>query len=122
MRDGRVLGIVVIVLVVVLLAGSALSGGMMGPGMLGGSGPCGFYRPGGWMWGVGMGFGWLAMLAFWGLLIAGGVLLARALLGQPAPPAAPAPPERPLDILERRYAAGEIDQPTFERMKRELEA
>ena len=30
-------------------------------------------------------------------------------------------PETPLDVLKRRYAAGEIDRETFERIKEDIE-
>ena len=61
-------------------------------------------------------------LAFWGALIVGLILVvpwARRLPpGGTASPAA----EDPQTILRRRYAAGEIGQATYERMKHELEA
>jgi putative membrane protein len=72
------------------------------------------------MWGLGMGFGWLAMLAFWGILIAGLVLLVRWASGA-MPHGGSTAAESPRDILKRRYAAGEIDQPTYERMLKEFE-
>ena len=58
------------------------------------------------------------MLVFWGLLIAGIVVLVRALsnrnvFGQPSHDSA-------LEILRRRYAAGEITKDQFEEMKRTL--
>lgn len=53
----------------VALALSSTMGGMMGPGMMG--------RGGGWMWGVGMWLGGLAMLVFWGALIVGAILVVR---------------------------------------------
>jgi putative membrane protein len=69
-----------------------------------------------------MALGMLAMLGFWGALIVGIILLVRWAIG--LGPGAPGQPgtEDPLAILRRRYAAGEIDQATYERMKRELEA
>lgn len=84
-------------------------GGMMGgPAMMGG-------------WGFGL-MGGLGMLLFWGLVIAGIVLLVRSLSrtsGQSgAGPSGKA--EGPLDILKRRYAAGEITKEQFEQMKRDL--
>jgi putative membrane protein len=58
------------------------------------------------------------MLVFWGLLIAGIVILVRALtsrnvFAQPSHDSA-------LEILRRRYAAGEITKDQFEEMKRTL--
>ncbi len=64
---------------------------------------------------VGMG---LLMIVFWVAVIAGIVLLVRWLVGQREHKQ---PPDTPLEILKRRYARGEIDQETFQRMKQELE-
>jgi putative membrane protein len=125
--DHRGLYIALVVLVALLLIGPLMMGTMMGPGVM--MGPRGMWGPGtqgaqpnmpGWMWGLGMGFGWLAMVAFWGVLIVGLVLLVRwlsATIGHDGS----ASIETPRDILKRRYARGEIDQPTFERMLREVE-
>lgn len=79
--------------------------------------PFGPYGPGPWGWGWMVG-GWIMMLVFWGLLIAGIVVLVRALTnrnvsGQPSQDSA-------LEILRRRYAAGEITTDQFEEMKRTL--
>jgi putative membrane protein len=62
--------------------------------------------------------GWIMMLLFLGLLIAGIVVLVRALTGrsmfaQPSYDSA-------LEVLRRRYAAGEITKDQFEEMKRTL--
>jgi putative membrane protein len=78
--------------------------------------PFGPYGPGPWGWMVG---GWIMMLVFWGLLIAGIVVLVRALttrnvFGQPSH-------DNALEILRRRYAGGEITKDQFEEMKRTLE-
>jgi putative membrane protein len=91
-------------------------------------GPGGIWRPGhlgvqpgttpGWMWGLAIGVRWLTMAAFWGALVAGLVLTVRWVSGVSAQTTTP---ETPKDILKRRYARGEIDQPTFERMMREVE-
>ena len=67
-----------------------------------------------------MGFGALMMLAFWGVLIVGLVLLVRWLSGALVHGVGAAA-ETPREILKRRYARGEIDQPTFERMLRDIE-
>ena len=114
---------VLVVLLVVALGLSVLMGGMMGPGFMGwgttGQGPMG---PGmmtgrGWMWGFGMGLGGLVMLAFWGALIVGVVLVIRTLSGG----------HRgrwhgtPIDVLKRRYAAGEITREQYEQMRKDLE-
>ena len=114
--DNRGLKILVGTLVFVLLLVALLGGGMLGPGMMGG------YAPGGgWLWGAGMGIGMLAMLAVPVLVIAGTVLLILGASGQ-FPARGGQAAESPEAILRRRYAAGEIDQETFERMRRQLES
>lgn len=76
---------------------------MMGGGMGMGSGMSGF-----------MGFGWI----FWLLLIIGGLyLIVRALKGKES---ISAKQESALDILRKRYAAGEISDEEFERKKDQL--
>ena len=77
----------------------------------------------GWMmsgWGMGFGlFGWLMMLLFWILIIAGVVLVVRWFMDQGGLKGSSAE-ETALDILKRRYARGEIDREQFETMKQEL--
>ncbi len=63
---------------------------------------------------IGMG---LLVVLFWVAVIALIVLLVHWLVGRRES----GPPESPLEILKRRYARGEIDRETFERMKRDLE-
>ena len=108
---------VLVVLVLVVLLVPMLGGGMMGPGMMGAYGAPG---AGGWTWGLGMGLGWLAMLAFWGALIVGAVAFARWLGGAAASGGTPAS-ETPLEILRRRFAAGEIDREQYEQTRQALE-
>lgn len=105
------------------MMGTGWGGWMMGPGMMWGYGAsAGPTATGGWPWAIGMGFGWLAMIAFWAAVILGIVLLVRWVVGA-APQETTGPRgEEPLTILRRRYATGEIDQETYERMKRELAA
>jgi len=125
-QQNRNLFIALGVLVVFLLLGPMLVGGMMGPGFTG-PGMMGWGYPGGatsgngWLWGLGMGLGGLMMLAFWGVLIGGIVLFVRWIAGQRASGTTPSATEDPMTILRRRYAAGEIDQQTFERMRSDLE-
>ncbi len=115
--NNRGLLIVLGLAVVVILTGLLLAGGMMGPGMMWGYGvPA---HGNGWTWGLGMGLGWLAMLAFWGALIAGGVLLARWITDRPTGERRD-DREDAIAILRRRYASGEIDRATYERMKEDL--
>jgi putative membrane protein len=74
---------------------------------------------GGW---YGMIFGPLVMILVLGVVIAIAVLLVRWLIGYaPGPAAHHAPPGRSsLDILEERFARGEIDKDEFEERRRVL--
>jgi putative membrane protein len=67
-------------------------------------------------WG-GFGLGWLFMLPFWALLILGVIALIRY-LGNSGKSSNK--DKSPLDILERRYAGGEIDKKEFEEKKKDL--
>lgn len=129
MRGGtRGLLIVLGVLVVIALLGPLLGGwGMMGPGMMWGAG---WPRGAGWdgrgvigSLGLWMALGWLSMLAFWGAVVLGVVLLVRALAGggRPANGAPPRADDPALEILRRRYAAGEITREQYEQMRADLE-
>lgn len=69
---------------------------------------------GGWM--PMMGFGFLTMVLFWVLLIAGLILLAKWLVDQ----GRMGREDSALDILKKRYARGEITKQEFEDMKRDL--
>lgn len=68
---------------------------------------------GGWI----PGFGWVFMLLFWILVIVGILAIVKWLMsgsdGQQTT-------KTPLQILEERYARGEIDRDEFERKKRDL--
>ena len=64
-------------------------------------------------------FGGLMMLLFWGGLIALAVLAFRALSGPRQ--SSVAPTETPLDILKRRYAAGEISKAEYDEMRSDLQ-
>lgn len=73
-----------------------------------------------WGWGH-MIFGSMMMLLFWGVIIVGVVIVVRWLTGgssqeSRSPPAR----KRALDILEERFAQGEIDKEEFEERKRLL--
>ena len=67
--------------------------------------------------GWGMGFGWIWMILFWGLVIAGIVYIVRALSRRAG---RSWPEETPLDMLKKRYAKGEITKEEFDRMKDDL--
>ncbi len=77
----------------------------------------------GWMmsgWGMGFElFGWLMMLLFWILIIAGVVLVVRWIMDQGKPKGLRTE-ETALDSLKKRYASGEIDREQYETMRREL--
>lgn len=64
----------------------------------------------GWGWSL---FGVLHMFAFWGLVIGGIYLLVRG--------ANPAHEKTPLEILQARYARGEIDKPEYDQRRADLE-
>ncbi|GGN02385.1 hypothetical protein GCM10007092_15830 [Thermus composti] len=73
----------------------------------------------GWWYGCGPHafgwWGWLYPLLFLALLFLGVYLVAKALRGE-----ASRTGDRALEVLRERYARGEIDKETFERMKRDL--
>jgi len=65
------------------------------------------------MMGFGMGFGFIFMLLFWGLIIWLIVTLINASQSNKNEPDS-------LTILKRRYASGEITKKEFETMKKEI--
>lgn len=71
----------------------------------------------GHVWGWGMGFGMISMVLFWTLVILGIIVLVKRIGG--ASTSAP-PRQSALDILEERYARGEIGKQEFEDKKRDL--
>ena len=78
----------------------------------------------GWMmgdwgsWGYGM-FGMVLMLLFWALIIVGIVLVVRWLFNRGGRES-PGTDDSALEILEKRYARGEIDKETFDAMRKDL--
>jgi putative membrane protein len=73
-------------------------------------------------WGWSSGWGWamgVMMIVFWGLVIAAIVYaistLNRSQRGWAGPTGEP-----PLDILDRRYARGEITREQYEQMRQDL--
>ena len=65
-------------------------------------------------WGI---LGGVHMVLWWVLIILGIVVLVQWLLGGASRRAAG---DRPLDILQERYARGEINKEEFEQKKRDL--
>lgn len=80
-----------------------------------------FIQEGPWHMGGGWGWwmlvGWLWMLAFWALVIWAVVYLTRRLAG---PPERPAANRTALEILEERYARGELTDDEFERARQRI--
>ena len=71
---------------------------------------------GGW----GMGFGFVLMLLFWILVILGIAVLIRWMLAQPSPSRS-SRDKTPLEIVQERYARGEIDREEYGQKKLDLE-
>lgn len=70
--------------------------------------------------GWGMGFGGFSMILFWGLIIFGIVLAIKWLTGSTAGTKQSAT-KPALEILQERYARGEIDEQEFQQKRRDLE-
>lgn len=79
----------------------------------------------GWDWGWNGGwmiFGSLMMILFWGGLVAVLVLAVRGLTSTGAGSQEMRPQSQtPLQILQTRYAKGEIDRQEYERMRSEIQ-
>jgi putative membrane protein len=62
------------------------------------------------------------MFSWWGIIVMGVLIVAVALIISRSESEQPASGnDTPLDILERRYAQGEIDHDEFEQKKRDLQ-
>lgn len=72
----------------------------------------------GWGWGM-MGAGIISMVLFWVLIIVGIVVLVKWLAGFSRSTGTPLA-KTALDVLNERYARGEIDREEFEQKKRDL--
>lgn len=60
------------------------------------------------------------MVVFWGLIIAGIILAVRALSGTGVMQGSTDQKNRALEILQERYARGEIDKDEYESKRRDL--
>jgi putative membrane protein len=72
-----------------------------------------------WHWGHGWGymhgFGWIFFVLFWAAVIVGVVALVRWLNSKSGETSLPPPKEKSaLEILDERFARGEIDQQEYE--------
>jgi len=114
-RDVAIIIVAVVVVLGILLALAGVGAygwGMMGPG---------FYRYGVFpIWGILMA---LFMLIFWVAIIAAIVWLVVSLTRQGRLTSPGLGPGRPsaLDILQERYARGEISREQYEQMRRDIE-
>ncbi|HEU4792543.1 MAG TPA: SHOCT domain-containing protein [Nitrolancea sp.] len=109
-----VIGIIALIIAVLVM----LSSGFMGFGMMG----RGFMGPG-FMHGFGFSPWWgLLRMLFWILLIGSIVLLTASLLrqGRPTGFGPSVGGSRALEILQERYAKGEITREQYEEMRRDL--
>jgi putative membrane protein len=68
-------------------------------------------------WGMGFGFGWIAMIIFWVLLILGIVYFVKMIAGSSKKEDKQ---DTAIDILKMRYAKGEISKEEFEKIKDDL--
>lgn len=74
----------------------------------------------GYGWGMGAG-GWIAMTLFWvALVVLIGWAVARAFPSTGSRGAEPPRQETPEEVLDRRFAAGELDAETYQSMRASL--
>ena len=71
-------------------------------------------------WGWGMGLGFVFMLLFWGFIILGIAALIRWLISQSSP-SRNSRDKSPMEIVQERYARGEIDREEYEQKRRDFE-
>ena len=74
------------------------------------------------MMGFGMGIGLLLMLVFWGLLIVGAAWLVKGVFGgdKRTLGTSAGSSSSPREILDQRYARGEIAREEYERIRQDL--
>ena len=117
-RTNRVLLITLIVLLVVALAFPMALGGLMGMQAMQGQMTPGDMPGPPWGMGLVIRLGGVAVIAFWTALIVGVVLLVRMFAARQEEPSTPA--SSPLEIAQRRYAAGEITREQFQQIQQDL--
>ena len=108
---------------VLILAGSGLLPAPDALAQAGGPDGTAWHMPyGGWNhmmgWGDGM-FGGIGMLLFWGVIIVLLVVFARSFMGRSSSQE-PRSGSTALDILQERYARGEIDKDEYEKRRETL--
>ena len=69
--------------------------------------------------GWGSGFGWISMILFWGLVILAIAALVKSLMQQSSSGSGPRD-KTPLQILQERYARGEMDREEYEQKRQDL--
>jgi len=69
-------------------------------------------------WMYGFEGGWLFMILFWVVVVAGIVVLVKWIVGQTS---SHPRTDTALDILKKRYARGDITKEDFDHMKKDLE-
>ena len=110
------------IVLLAFLALSTLGGMMMGRGFVYGYGAYPFAGP--WLWGMGLA-GLVIRLALWGLLIMLAVRFFRGWSARSWSARSESDVHHsdlpPLEILRRRYAAGEISREQFDEMRQVLE-
>ena len=72
------------------------------------------------MSGFGMGFGWIFIFLFWAFVILGIIAIVKWLAGMTSKTGTP-PSRTARQIIEERYARGEIDREEFEQKKQDIE-
>ncbi len=102
-----------------LLAFSITLAGLPVHGQVAAERPDYWHYGGDWGWGH-MIFGSVMMLLFWGVIIVGIVIVVRWLAGGVSQQSGSSSQKRSLEILEERFARGEIDKEEFEERKRLL--